>query len=165
MGIVCLTPADERGLAVITPGMVKREFEQLAWPGAELAVQPPDGQTLVNFDTNFFTDNTEPTTQTVTLLGQQVTIEARPTSYTWHFGDGDSRTTTSPGAAYPALDVTHGYADTGRVSPSVDTTYQGRYRVNGDSWQTIPGSLTVDGRAVSLLVRSASPRLVGSYGD
>jgi hypothetical protein len=162
MGIVCLTPADEQDLAVITPAMVRREFERLSWPTARLRVQPPDGQTLVNFDTNFFTDNTEPTTRTITLLGQQVTIEATPTEYTWHFGDGDSSTTTSPGAAYPALDVTHSYTDTAEVSPSVDTTYQGRYRVNNDGWQTIPGSLTVGGEAVALQVRSASPRLVGS---
>lgn len=162
IGIVCLTPADERGLAVITPAMVRREMERLSWPTAELQVQPPDGQTLINFDTNFFTDNTAPTTRTITLLGQRVTIEAAPVEYTWHFGDGESRTTTSSGAAYPDLDVTHSYAEPGRVGPSVDTTYRGRYRLNDDGWQAIPGSLTVAGVAVALRVRAASPHLLGS---
>ena len=165
IGIVCLTPAEERGLAVITPAMVRREMERLSWPAADLQIQPPDGQTLINFDTNFFTDNTSSTTQTVTLLGQRVTIEASPVEYTWHFGDGTADSTTTPGAAYPDLEVTHDYADPGRVSPSVDTTYQGRYRINNGPWEAIPGTLTVPGESVDLLVRSASPHLVGSYGQ
>ena len=163
LGIVCLEPADVAGLATITPAMVRREMERLNWPQAQLEVQPPDGQTLINFDTNFFTDNVSPTTQTVTLLGQRVTIEATPTEYEWEFGDGESLTSRSPGAAYPDLDITHDYAETGRVAPSVSTTYTGRYRINGDAWQTIPGSLTVPGESVSLRVRSASPHLVGTY--
>lgn len=163
VGIQCLArdeaPPPRRQ---ITPAMVRREFERLAWPTSDLQLQPPDGQTLINFDTNFFTDNTAPTTRTVTLLGQRVEIEAMPTAYTWEFGDGTSRTTSSPGAAYPDLDVTHEYEAAGRVSPSVATTYQGRYRINGGGWQQIPGSLTLDGEPESLRVRSASPRLVGT---
>ena len=143
--------------------MVRREMERLDWPRARLEVQPPDGQTLVNFDTNFFTRDTEPTRQTVTLLGQRVEIEAAPTEYTWDYGDGSSETTTSPGAAYPDLDVTHEYADPGQVSPSVATTYSGRYRINGGGWEQIPGTLTLPGESVELRVRSASPRLVASY--
>ncbi len=160
---MCLTPADVSGLNTITPAMVRREMQRLDWPQAQLEVQPPDGQTLINFDTNFFTDNDRPTTQTVTLLGQRVEIEAAPSEYTWEFGDGATRTTSSPGAAYPDLDVTHDYADPGRVAPSVSTTYTGRYRINGGGWQAIPGSLTVPGDPVALRVRSASPHLVGTY--
>lgn len=163
LGAMCLAP-EEAGQQriVITPAMVRREFERLDWPASELQLQPPDGQTLINFDTNFFTDNTTPTTRTVTLLGQQVEIEATPSEYTWDFGDGASQTTSSPGAAYPDLDVTHEYASEGRVSPSVATTYQGRYRINGGGWQQIPGTLTLQGEPEALRVRSASPRLVGT---
>jgi hypothetical protein len=163
LGIICLAPSDVPESRTITPAIVRREMQRLDWPTAQLEVQPPDGQTLINFETNFFTENTDPTTQTVTLLGQRVEIEATPSEYTWDFGDGTSTTTTSPGAAYPGLDVTHEYADPGRVAPSVDTTYTGRFRINGDAWQPIPGSLTVPGEAVALRVRSASPHLVGSY--
>ena len=161
-GTTCLTPGQYNALETITPAMVRREFERLDWPTSELQLQPPDGQTLINFDTNFFTDNTTPTTRTVTLLGQQVEIEATPSEYTWDFGDGASQTTSSPGAAYPDLDVTHEYASEGRVSPSVATTYQGRYRINGGGWQQIPGTLTLQGEPEALRVRSASPRLVGT---
>jgi hypothetical protein len=158
----CLTTQEAERLGGLTPARVERAFRRLAWPASELVVQPPHGRTLVNFDTNFYTTNTHPALQTVTLIGQPVTIEATPTRYTWHFGttDGDL-TTTDPGAAYPDLRVTHRYTRVGSVTPSVDTTYAGRYRVGNGSWQTIPDTLTVPGEPVDLQVVSATPHLVG----
>ncbi len=158
----CLTKQEARRLGGLTPGMVRREFRRLSWPASELVVQPPKGKTLVNFDTNFYTTNTHPTTQTVTLIGQPVTIEATPTQYAWHFGgdDGDL-TTTDAGAPYPDLRVTHRYTRVGTVQPSVDTTYSGRFRVGNGAWRTIPDTLTVPGAPVDLQVVSATPHLVG----
>ena len=115
----CLTDQEAERLGGITPGAVQHAFERLAWPASPLVVQPPKGRTLVNFDTNFYTTNTQPTTQTVTLIGQPVTIEATPTQYRWHFDsgatDGDL-TTTDPGAAYPDLRVTYRYLHVGTVA-------------------------------------------------
>jgi hypothetical protein len=158
----CLTKQEAKHLGGVTPGMVQHAFQRLAWPASELVVQPPDGKTLVNFDTNFYTTNTRPTTQTVTLIGQPVTIEATPTQYTWHFGgEAGDLTTSDPGAAYPDLRITYRYTRIGAVQPSVDTTYAGRYRVGNGNWQTIPDTLTVPGAAVDLQVVSATPHLVG----
>jgi hypothetical protein len=163
----CLTDQEAKRLGGLTPAVVEHAFQRLSWPASPIVVQPPKGRTLVNFDTNFYTTNTHPTTQTVTLIGQQVTIEATPTEYTWHFGsdssdssDGDL-TTTDSGAAYPDLRVTYRYTRVGDVQPSVDTTYSGRYRVGAGAWQTIPSTLTVPGQAVDLQVVSATPHLVG----
>jgi len=160
----CLTDDEAQHLGGITPGAVQHAFERLAWPASPLIVQPPDGRTLVNFDTNFYTTNTHPTTQTVTLIGQPVTIEATPTQYRWHFGaaaaDADLFT-ADPGAAYPDLRVTYRYLHVGAVTPSVDTTYAGRYRVGNGAWHTIPTTLTVAGAPVALEVVSATPHLVG----
>jgi hypothetical protein len=162
----CLTKQEAKHLGGVTPAMVEHAFRRLAWPASELVVQPPNGKTLVNLDTNFYTTNTAPTTQTVTLLGRPVTIEATPTQYTWHFGGVGEGTagdlsTTDPGAAYPDLRVTHRYTRTGAVQPSVDTTYAGRYRVGNGGWRNIPANLTVPGVRVDLQVVSATPHLVG----
>jgi len=161
IGQTCLTEGEAASLGQITPGLVRREFERLTWPSSELAVQPPDGVTLVGFDSNFFTTNSTPTTQNVTLLGRRIQIEATPTSYVWHFGDESSETTTTPGAAYPQLLVTHRYARAGLERPSVDTVYAGRYRVGTGPWRAIPGTLTVTGQPQTLEVREARGVLVG----
>ena len=125
-------------------------------------MQPPKGRTLVNFDTNFYTTNTPPTTRTVTLIGQPVTIEATPTQYRWHFGDGTGDlTTTDPGAAYPDLRVTHRYLRVGGVAPSLDTTYVGRYRVGNGPWRAIPPPSPSPASPSALQVVSATPHLVG----
>ncbi len=144
VGETCVTEQQAEQQEQVTPGRVLRAFQSLSWPQSELAIQPPGGQTLVNFATNFYTDNVAPTQQSVTLLGRSVLIEATPTTYTWRYGDGTSAATASPGAPYPALDVTHGYATLGTFAPSVDTTYTGRYRLDGGPWTAIPESL--DGR-------------------
>jgi hypothetical protein len=157
----CLTKQEARRLGGLTPGMVQRAFQRLSWPASPLVVQPPKGRTLVNFDTNFYTTNDHPTTRTVTLIGQQVTIEATPTQYIWHFGDDGDLSTSDPGAPYPDLRVTHRYGRVGSVQPSVDTTYAGRFRVGDGAWQTIPDTLTVPGASVDLEVVSATPHLVG----
>ena len=113
----CLTEQEAKRLGGLTPAMVQHAFQRLAWPSSELVVQPPKGRTLVNFDTNFYTTNTRPSTRTVTLIGQPVTVEATPTQYTWHFGTPeDDLSTTDPGAAYPDLRVTHRYTRVGAVT-------------------------------------------------
>src|SRR5262249_43772023 len=102
----CLTKREAWEFGALTPADVQRAFERLSWPASPLVVQPPKGRTLVNFDTNFYTTNTAPTTQTVTLIGQRVTIEATPVSYTWRFGSGEGdRSSSDPGAAYPDLQI------------------------------------------------------------
>ena len=40
----------------ITPALVAAALTRVALPASTLQVQPPDGRTLVNFDTNFYTD-------------------------------------------------------------------------------------------------------------
>jgi hypothetical protein len=125
-----------------------------------IRVQPPNGRTLVNFDTNFYTD-TQAFDRTVTLLGQRVDLHIVPSEFGWRFGDGESRATDQPGSPYPHLDVTHRYLRKGHVSPSVDTTYTATFRVNGGAWRDVPGSVTIPGAPVELEVLTATPTLVG----
>ena len=145
---------------VITPGLVASAMQQIPLPPSELQVQPANGRTLVNFETNFFTD-AAPFDRTVTLLGQQVELHIVPAAFGWRFGDGETLASEDAGAPYPDLRITHDYQRKGRVSPAVDTTYTATYRVNGGPWADVPGSVTIPGVPVGLEVLTATPVLVG----
>jgi hypothetical protein len=152
---------EEAGPLTVTPDRVLTALRHLPLPASDLKIQPPNGRTLVNFDTNFYTDNGE-FTRTVTLLGQRVELRIWPARYGWRFGDGQQRWTTTPGDRYPHLEVTHRYLRKGRVSPSVDTTYAAQFRVNGGPWRDVDGTVTIPGTPEPLRVVTARPVLVGS---
>ena len=146
----------------VTPGDVLTALRRVGLPELTTVVQP-EGKTLVNFDTNFYTEPV-PVTLTLTLLGQRVDVEATPATYRWDFGDGTTVTTSDPGAAYPDLSITHRYADAGvTVRPHVTTTYTARFRVRGGAWQDVGGTVTVPGPATALRVAEATPLLSGEH--
>jgi len=141
---------------------VLRAIRRIGLPALATHTQPAD-KTLVNFDTIFYTHAT-PFTRTITLLGQRVQITATPSSYTWHHGDGTTATTSTPGAPYPAKDVTYDYQHAHTtVATHVDTTYTARYRVRNGPWQTIPQTVTITGPATNLRIAEATPVLSGDY--
>ena len=154
----CGPPVDDD--VVITPGMVAVALANITVPPSRIEVQPANGRTLVNFDTNFFT-TTEPFETSVSLLGEVVQLHIVPTTFDWRFGDGESLATSEPGSPYPDLEVTHRYIGKGKVAPSVDTTYTATFRVNGGPWRDVPGSVTIPGPPVDLQVLTATPTLVG----
>ena len=78
----------------VDPWMAAAALRRTPLPPARLIVQPPNGRTLVNFATNFYTERQE-FTRTVRLLGQRVQLRISPAQFTWHFDDGESTTTTS----------------------------------------------------------------------
>lgn len=157
----CTEPLNEAApQRQVTPGLVAAAFRRLPLPASDLRVQPPGGRTLVNFATNFYTDNGE-FTRTVTLLGRRVELRIWPARYGWRFGDGATRWTSSPGSAYPDLEITHRYLQAGRVAPSVDTTYAARFRVGGGPWHDVDGTVTIPGAPQGLRVVTARPVLVG----
>lgn len=147
----------------ITPALVLNEIRRIGLPTLAAKTQP-EGKTLVNFDTIFYTE-VQPFSATVTLLGQQVDIVAEPVEYAWRHGDGSITTTTSPGAPYPSKEITYRYveADT-TVRPRVDVTYSARFRVNGGAWQDIDETVTITGPEGSLRVSEARAVLSGNYG-
>lgn len=144
----------------LTPGMVVEAFRRIPLPASPLIIQPPDGRTLVNFETNFYTEQ-EALFRSVILLGQRVDLRIDVHSFTWHFDDGETLTTTKPGAPYPKLQITHNYLKAGDFRPSLDTTYVADFRVDGGAWQTVPGSVTIEGEPESLKAVEARPILTG----
>ena len=144
----------------LTPGMVAEAFRSVDLPGSVLSVQPPDGRTLVNFATNFYTEQGS-FTREVRLLGRSVVLRIWPSQFSWQFGDGRSLATREPGSPYPDLEVTHEYLAKGQVSPRVDTTYAAEFSVDGGLWRAVDGTVTIPGAPVSLEVLTATPVLVG----
>lgn len=157
--LYCPTESSDEPPA-ITSAMITRAFQRIPVPAPKLIIQPPNGETLVNFATNFYTE-AEPFERSVRLAGQRVDLRIWPSSFAWDFGDGEQTTTSEPGAAYPDLRITHEYAAAGSVGPSVDITYSAEFRVNGGAWEPVVGTVTSEGDPVGLQVRTASPTLVG----
>lgn len=143
-----------------TPGMILAAFRRIPLPASPLIIEPPDGRTLVNFETNFYTEKRQ-LFRSVTLLGQRVELRIDVHSYTWHFDDGKTLRTSDPGAPYPKLQITHNYLRAGAYQPRLDTTYVADYRVNGGAWQTVPDSVTIEGDPEALRAVEARPILVG----
>lgn len=154
------TPQDDPAdaLPLPTEADVLHATRTIGLPSLTVKVQPDD-KTLVNIPTVLYAEP-QPFERTVTILGYRVDLVAVPTRYRWIHGDGTHQTTSSPGKRYPAMDVTHRYKRPAKnVTPSVDVTYQVRYRIDGGAWQTIGQTLTASGPAVELDVAEAAPVL------
>jgi hypothetical protein len=146
----------------VTPGMVLNALRRIGLPELTARTQPAD-KTLVNFATIFYAEP-EPFARSIRLLGRQVDVEATPSQFTWHYGDGTSESTTTPGAPYPSKEITYSYTDAHTtVSTSVDVTYAARFRVNGGGWQDIAETVTITGPPTDLRISEATAVLSGNY--
>lgn len=155
--------AADTPVPTVTPGLVLTALRQIGLPAIQARTQPAD-KTLVNFETIFFAEP-ETFSRTITLLGQRVDVEAQPTQFLWHHGDGTTATTTTPGAPYPAKDITYEYTDAHQtVQASVDVVYTARFRVGNGAWQNIAETVTIAGPPTPLRISEATPVLSGSYG-
>lgn len=142
----------------VQPGDILTAAREVGMPPLELQVQP-DGETLVNVETIFYTDPTV-LRRTVTLLGRTVRLECTPVRFTWVHGDGTTASTSKPGRPYPAKDVTHRYEQPDdNVGARVDTTYRVRYSVDGGGWATLDETLTARGPVTAIDVDEAAPVL------
>lgn len=161
IGTACVSNAiAEAAAPTVTPAIVARAFRRIPLP--ELAsIAQPDKKTLINFDTIFHTD-ARSLTRNLTLLGQQIRLEIRPSRFTWVWGDGTTSTTTTPGAAYPDKSVVHRYQQAHTtVRHRVSITWTARWALNGGPMQPVPGSVRTTGASTALRIAEASPTLSG----
>ncbi|MDP3889778.1 hypothetical protein [Nocardioides sp.] len=153
-----------------TEQQVREAFRRTPVPKSELMIQPPDGRTLVNFETIFRTE-AEQFTRSMSLLGFQVDLEISPATFQWVHGDGTDQSSSWPGRSYDrtiavssSSYITHSYERKGTAQPRVDTTWTARYRINGGDWRPVNGTVTIQGDAVDLEILEAAPMLVDPYG-
>jgi hypothetical protein len=164
MGLVCSgngPPPVAAAPPQVTGAMVLQAFRRVPLPALRSHSQPAN-KTLINFDTIFFTP-AQPLTRNITLLGQRVRLEIRPSRFEWVHGDGTTETTSEPGSPYPAKDIVYRYADAHRtVQHRVVVTWSAEYSLNGGPLQPVNGTVTTTGPATPLRIAEASPALSGS---
>jgi len=83
----------------VTSARVLKAFQSVPLPTPTLGMSPPDGITLVNLPTIFYT-RAEPFGRDLELLGRRVHLEIAPVSYAWSVGPGAEFTTDWAGAPY-----------------------------------------------------------------
>ena len=159
LGSFCVAP-EVAGppAAVVIAGIVERDFKTLVVARGTAEVQPR-GTTLVNYPTKFFTSAREYVLPAVTILGRRVVITARPQSYDWFFGDGQSALDVGPGQARDS-EVRHVYGATGLVAPYVVITWSGTFTVDGGPVQQVFGTARTTGPGTALQVKQARAELV-----
>jgi hypothetical protein len=144
----------------VTPQRVLEALHRIGLPDAKLQTEPgfKSGKTLVNFDTNFYA-TADSVTETFTPARRGGHRRGVAGDVHLHFDSGEpdqTRTTTTPGAPYPELDVTYAYEDAHTtVHPSVDVAYSAQFSVNGGTWQAIPDTVTITGEPISRYLAEA----------
>ena len=108
---------------------------------------------------------------TIDVLDENVTVELTPVKYRWRYGDGEARTSRTAGKMLPTrADVweketptSHMYQKRGTFRVEATVTYTGKYSLdNGETWDTIPG--TLETQATPLDIRVWSMRSVNVSG-
>jgi hypothetical protein len=142
-----------------TPADIYTAFKTIPLPTPQLHIQPTGNHTLVNLPTIYYTNPTTINT-TLTVLNTTVTFHIT-TTYTWHYGDHTTATTTNPGAPYPHQTNTHTYHHPGTLHPTLDATYHADYRINTGPWQHLTPTITTTSPPHTLTIHTATPHLTG----
>ncbi|MFC7487215.1 hypothetical protein ACOCJ7_00240 [Knoellia sp. CPCC 206453] len=163
-GVTCF-PDMLPGSNLPTMAQIMQAFRDVNFTKGDLKIQPVGNVTLVNLPTYF--EATWPEAgvgpdeiDATPLLGYRLEIQAEARSLTYVYGDGNSsEPTTSLGGPHPNGDIRWTYTKPGVMPTRLDTTYGGRFRLNGGQWIAIPGTVDVQGTPVNLTVREAKARL------
>ncbi len=153
------------------PAEVLKAFKRVDLPASDIAVQPPGGKTLVNFETIL---STEAARHQIAVqldkVNLKVTLEVWPSHFLWHHGDNTTQESIGAGKYWTegadvetdADFITHRYLQTrSDIQVSVDTTWSAQFRVGGAAqWRAVNGTVTKTGTPARLTVVEAIPKLV-----
>ena len=123
---------------------IQTKFQQLP-VRAGTSVMQPSPHTLRGAETNFYAEAVEQTFA-VNMLGQDVSITAKPVQYAWTYGDGTALGPQAAAGGPLPQDrwgektlTSHVYTQTGDFPVVLVTHFQGTYSVNGGPPLPIPG--------------------------
>ncbi|UUZ60585.1 hypothetical protein [Nocardioides sp. B-3] len=170
----CIEPGDPppptETAPVDIPSEVLKAFEKVPLPASSISIQPPGGETLVNFKTILSTPAAQHrVTVHLDKVKIDVVLELTPSHFLWKHGDDSVQESSNAGAVWTEgaeVDgegfITHVYTQKLKAAQvSVDTTRSARFRGPGDKeWRNVDGTVTKVGAPVSLAVREATPQLV-----
>jgi len=147
-----------------------KAFEKVELPESKINVQPPGGETLVNFKTILSTQaERHQVNVSLKKVNLDILLEVWPSHFVWKHGDGTTQESTIAGLTWTEgadVDgegfVTHVYTQTLKAAQvSVDTTWSAQFKVVGAAdWRPVNGTVTKVGEPVALTVREATPELV-----
>ncbi|BDZ37749.1 hypothetical protein [Microbacterium suwonense] len=157
-------PSDEDGTPA-TPTFTITDLASFA-PAPSILTGEPDNLGVAGLPTNFTAD-AGVHTRNGTLFGYAIAARFTPASFTFHYGDGQTHTTTTAGRSWQDLnlaqftptDTSHTYQERGTYQAHVDTTYTAEIDL-GAGWFRISGTLTLPGPAQEIRIYEARTALV-----
>jgi hypothetical protein len=132
-------------------------------PVSHTRINPANGRSVVNAEVVFSADTVASYSVDVPILGFTVHLDLKPQQWQWHFGDGQSMVTQTPGRPYPDKDVVHRYRSKGSFAPYVTVTWGGTFTFNGVVYP-INGTTSVNGPTSAITIAEAKSHLVGGPG-
>ena len=117
-------------------------------PATATVVGEPDNVAVVGLPANF-PSSAATETLPAAIPGRPLTIRFTPVSYAFDYGDGERRTSTTPGAAWDAsgqpqftpTDTSHVFTEPGTFTVTATVTYSAEIDL-GAGWVPINGTLT-----------------------
>ncbi|MEJ1087237.1 hypothetical protein WDU99_02775 [Microbacterium sp. Mu-80] len=140
-------------------------------PDAGILAGEPNNLGVAGLPANFTTDAATHT-QSGELFGFPIHVRFTPATYTFHYGDGESRASDTPGQSWDDLDLpqftptdtSHSYAERGTYDARVDVTYTAEIDL-GVGWFPITGQLDIPGAPQPIRIYEAHTALVAHTCD
>jgi len=136
-------------------------------PAVEGNHMEPNGWIVVGLDTNFYSD-AGPRVVEGSLLGQPAAVRFTPVAWRWAYGDGASKSSTSPGASWASLNLrefdptptSHVFAAPGSYAIDLTVEYSAEYQFAGTGWVGIAGTIELPANRIVATASDANTVLV-----
>lgn len=154
-------PGGAEGQVPVVVTVSVSDFAELPVVPMQANAGPEIGWIPVNMEVVLYVNGEDQVLET-TILNSPVSVRAVPIEYEWDMGDGNTITTSKPGAPYPSMEVAGVYRYEGWYDVTLTTTFAGQFSVDGGEWQDIDGTITIESEPVEIFSKSLESRLVNS---